>query len=400
MAGIKTTLLDIFKRIVPFNKKLGIIFNGADNAYPERVDRFINNSVTAKTSSRIMASYLAGKGWGKDDNKTVVHKDNKTTLLKFTNKVSQSLAKQRGVFIHINYNMNFTFDSFDVLPYNHCRLGKKDDNKYNGKIVVYDKFTEGRQSSREKSFREKEFNILDVFNPNEKVIQSQVDAVKGWENYKGQIWYVNLDEDYFYALSQIDPVLHDCDSEGQASLFKNSSLRRGFFGKEMVITKPLAGDRDEFPIGNEGDVKFADAQSERENFKKTMEGFLGAGNNDGLLHVEMELDGDDFDKEIKFEQINSNINDKLFAYTESSIFLNILMAFNNIPADLVRSTSGVFSNSGDSLNVMKETYQESTIQERESLIETVKVLMKGFRDSKEITFVPLIEVDTTKQTKE
>lgn len=387
--SVKTWLLDITKRLIKFDKKLGIINNGIDNAYSERMERFINNSVTAKTSSNIMAAYLAGKGFGEDNDKIIVNTG--TTLQKFGFKTSKSLSKQRGVWIHINYNMNFKFDNFDTLPYTHCRLGKKDSNKYNGKVIVYDNFT-GENGKIDKT----KFQVVDVFNPDPVVIQSQVDKVKGWDNYKGQIWYVNLDEEYDYALSTIDAVSKDCDSEAQASEFKNNSLRKGFFGKTLVVTKPLAYNLEYYGTGEEGALKYQTALSERDDFKKVIDDFLGAQNVGGVMHVEMEHDGESFDNAIKIETIKSNIDDKIFRFTEESVFKNILMAFNNLPGGLVRSDSTLFANSGESLQVMKETYQENTTQERDEMEQVVQVLMSNFKNPVEgIKIIPLIETEET-----
>ena len=73
--GLKVQLLDIWSRLTTFDKRAGIIRNGVDNAYAERIERYINNSVTAKTSSNIMASFIGGKGFGEKDNKIVVGKE-------------------------------------------------------------------------------------------------------------------------------------------------------------------------------------------------------------------------------------------------------------------------------------------------------------------------------------
>ena len=45
-----TILKDIYQNLTNFDKKKEIFFNGEDNLYPQRMDRFINNSVTAKTA--------------------------------------------------------------------------------------------------------------------------------------------------------------------------------------------------------------------------------------------------------------------------------------------------------------------------------------------------------------
>jgi hypothetical protein len=51
-----------------------------------------------------------------------------------------------------------------------------------------------------------------------------------------------------YSLSDVDSVIYDADSEFQASLFKNTGLRKGFFGAKLFITKPFSSDyeRQEF----------------------------------------------------------------------------------------------------------------------------------------------------------
>ncbi len=48
--------------------------------------------------------------------------------------------------------------------------------------------------------------FLDKYNPDEQVIKSQVLAVGGWENYKGQLFYFNPEVDD-YPLIEADSVL-------------------------------------------------------------------------------------------------------------------------------------------------------------------------------------------------
>lgn len=389
--GLKANLINVLKRLTPFDKKIGIIRNGEDNAYPERIERYINNSVTAKTAANIMATYLAGNGFGDITDELIVNPKLGTTLQRFTQKLAKNISRQRGVFIHINYNANYKFSSFDIVPYVHCRIGKKDDNRYNGKIGVHTKWSEDRIKTEEVDF-------IDVFNPKKSVINEQVKKAGGWEKYKGQILYINLDDEYDYALSTIDAVTFDCDSESQSSIFKNKSLRKGFFGKTMVITKPLAGNLEDYGDTDEGRVLYAQAQSERKAFKETIDSFVGAENTGGALHIEMENESDDITTAIKFENITSDIDDKIFEYTESSVFKNILMAFNNIPTGLVRSDNALFGNSGESLQKMKETYQENTSMERKVLEQTIKMLMKNFIKPLDVKLIPLITKTTSDGT--
>jgi hypothetical protein len=387
----KFKLLDLFKRRTKTDKRTEVIFNGEDNLYAEVIERLTNNSVTAKTSSKIMASYIIGNGFGEEKDKTIINSETRPqlTLRGFGNIMSQNVSVQRGVWVHAQYNSNFDVDRYNILPYSHCRLGKEDDNDYSGKIVVYDNWdmSQGR-------INKDDFLIFDVFNPSKEVVEYQIDAAGGIDDYKGQVLYVNLDAQFDYALGTIDATMQDCDSERQASIYKNCSLRRGFYGKTLVVTKPLAG-------GIEGDhdhdiKERKEIESERKNFKKTMEGFLGAENTGGLLHVEVDHDGDNLDEAFKVERIDSDIDDKMFAFTEGSIFKNILMSFNNIPSGLVRSDNSLFSANGESLEVMKETYQENTEFERDTVEEIINMLMSFFKDDLgELKIIPLISTPKT-----
>lgn len=386
--GMKVHLMDISHKLTKFDKQIGIIKNGIDNAYPERIERFINNSVTAKTSANIMAAFLVGKGFGEPNNKIIVNAKKGTTLFKLADKISKNLTRQRGVYIHVNYNLNYTFDSIDVLPFNHCRLGKKDDDDYNGKIGVSEKFgTEKIKNS--------DIEFIDVYNPDKEVIKAQIDNCKGdtevekLRNYKGQIWFINLDDDYIYPLSTIDAVQNDCDSEAQASIFKNRSLRKGFFGKNVVLTDPLIGGLEDY----ETPELFAIAKSEREDFKDTINDFIGAENVGGSLHIEKEFqDGQKLEDVFKIINIDSNIDDKMFEYTENSTFKNILMAFNNIPSGLVRTDNTMFAQSGESIYAMQKAYQDNTMSIRMEIEAIVNVLMDNFKKKTNVKIVPLIDI--------
>jgi hypothetical protein len=60
-------------------------------------------------------------------------------------------------------------------------------------------------------------------------------------------------------------VIYDADSEFQASLFKNTGLRKGFFGAKLFITKPFSSDY------------------ERQEFESTIQDLKGSENSSGVL---------------------------------------------------------------------------------------------------------------------
>lgn len=374
---ILTTLINLYKNVVRYDPVKGIFINGIDNAYPERVERTINNSVTARQSAALLQAFIVGKGF-ENYNKFVINSKG-TSLLQFLNEVAYSISRQNGAFIHVNYNLNGDIVYLDSLPYSHCRIGKKDDNSYSGKIVV----------SPDWNDRKKKPVSFDVYSPLKEVILAQINR-DGIKNYKGQVMFVNPSP-FDYPLSKVDPVILDADTEHQISIFKNASLRKGFFGKQIVITRPFADGT------VENNPNYTAKITERDNFRSAMEKFLGAENVASFLHLEIPLDSFDLEKEIIFKNIDSNINDKLFAHSELTVSDNIRMAFNNIPPALIRSVdSSVFGQSGEYLKSMKVFYQEETEFERLLLQNEIsKLTVKFVGLEKELTIKPLIDVNNS-----
>jgi hypothetical protein len=365
---IATILSKIFKKETSFNKKDEVYFNGADNDYPETIDRLINNSVTAKTCTNLMIQYLIGKGFGEADELVIGRQG--LRVIDFVDDVANSKVRQRGLFIHVNWNANFKIDSLQLLPFTDCRVGKKDSANYNGKIGV-------------KNWQEKtdETEWVDVYNPMKEVIQAQVEKAGGWGKYKGQILYINDDTDYIYPLSRIDAVMGDCDNENQVSIYKNTILRKGFFGKTLVLTPPMIDSNIEESIVNEkGELiknpEYIKAKSERDKFKETIEEFYGAENVGGVMHVETEFNGEKLEDSIVFKNIESKIDPNLFKEIETSLRKNIALAFNNVPIGLIEQSDGIFTASGEAITQMQKQYWFNTEKERNRLEAVVNMLFK------------------------
>ena len=143
---MKTLLIDVWKRLTPWNKSADVYANDTDNAYPERMDRLINNSVTAKSAASIMVQYLIGKGYGTDADNIIINKEKTLKLIDFADDVADDLVKQRGVFIHINWNALYQIADCCVVPYEWCRIGKKDSTDYAGKIAVCKEWLKPKRS--------------------------------------------------------------------------------------------------------------------------------------------------------------------------------------------------------------------------------------------------------------
>lgn len=381
MRGLKATFIRLFQAVPTYDKKLNIHQNGINNDYPLLVEERIRNSVTATRCVETMSSYIAGKGFGTDINQIIVNEQKQTTLLRFLQDTTDSIAEQKGIFIQVNYNGNFQHKSYEVLPFNYCRIGKKDDTDYTGKILVSSNWAE---VSKNKPVP------VDVFNPREEVIQAQVNAAGGWNKYKGQILYINFDRT-MYPYAPIHPVLEDADSEKQSAIYKNTSLKKGFFGKTLVITKPMVD-----PSIETSDPQYYEQNQGREAFKETLASFMGAENNDGIMHLELEFNSDDIEKEIVFKNIETNLDDKLFAHTENAAFSNICVAYGINP-DLIRPTSsGLFSQSGEAFYQMKLDYQDQTEDYRLMVEQIMNKLFSNFKTPlTDLKIIPRVKLKET-----
>lgn len=373
--------LELFKK-AKVDKRLGFHWNGPDNLYPNEIENLISESVTALRCSKLMSAYLIGKGF-EGNNSLIVNESDHLSLFEFGNDIGQSITNHKGVWIHMNYNLELKASDFKVLPFTDCRLGRKDSNKYSGKVLVCDDWSDGKKAKNAEKF--------DVYNPDRKIIEKQIEAAGGIEHYKGQIFYYN-DGPYTYPLSPLHPGKEDAGSERQASIYKNVSLKKGFFGKTLVITAPLVdGDLQNSEDKND-QATFIKQEKERSDFRSTIQKFIGAENVDGVLHMELEFD-EKIEDQIMFKNIDSNIDDKLFAFTESSVRNNIRMCFNNVPSILIEANDGsLFGSSGEAVREMKIFYQDQTLLERMQLTQIVNLLMKNYKDPMDnLQITPLVD---------
>lgn len=377
---IRATFQEIVRRLTKFDTSKKFFKNGVNNDYTETMEAVRNNSVTASVASNIMVQYLIGKGFGEFDN----FEFNGVKAIDFAEDIAQDITNNRGVFIRVDYDGNYDISNYEVLPFESCRIGQKDSSDYNGKIIYKADWQDSKCSEI----------VFDVFNPDKKVVSYQVEKAKGIDKYHGQIFYYSMDRKLVYPLNRLNAVSTECDNEAQASAYKNTVVRRGFFGKTLVITRPLIEDDVYRDISDEGIAELRRQESERENFKKTINEFVGADNAGGVMHMELEFESEDLEKAILFKNIESNINPDMFKTLEDSAVTKILMAYNNLPVSLVKSPdSALLGNSGEAIKEAKKLYWENTNKERnivETIVNDFWKLHRDF-DSEYKTIIKLIE---------
>lgn len=349
----------------------GVYYNGCNNDYPEVVERLINASSTAKGCSSVLSKFMYCNGFDFEfqaranakasrirfDRSQFYINQKKETPNSLLRKVCNTLSKQRGVFFHINYNALYQKTSVQIIPYKDVRIGKADDNNYSGMYCVRNDWA-GFRGLRLSSERKEEW--INAYNPDPRIIQAQVEKAGGWKYYKGQVFFLNLDNNDRYPLSFFDSVLTDCDSERQSTIYANDSFRKGFFGNYIVLTKPF------------------ETEDDRSDFREALQAIRGVGREDSVVHLEKILTSDTFEEEFKLVDIKTNINDKLFAYTDEKCARNIRTA-TNVPTVLLEEVQGKLgATSGESLAEAQLYMQKKLEEERNAIEDAFEELFDNF----------------------
>jgi len=330
----------------------GIFNNGSDNAYPQRIERIINSSVTAKTSVEMLRKFIIGDGFEDTAlNSIVVYSDfmGKTTLYKLLSQIADPISKHKGAFLEIQWTGNAQISAVKHLPYRYGRFGKADSLGYSGKVHVCDEW-EGSKIG----YKPKNVKVLDVYNPIKEVVLDQFKQ----ENWTGQVAFMRLDDEYVYPLSFIDPVIEDADTESQISSFKNGELRTGFFAKYILFHTEYTDKADE------------------DAFKSVLKKFQGGEHQGSILLADAQ-----FDSEGKFiasstfdlKKIEQNIDDKIFESYEQSVANNIRKAVCAIPKILIDSSDNtMFGTSGAAFTEAFNFFNTQTSDIRSAISQWLK----------------------------
>jgi hypothetical protein len=367
---------EIDKRVViKLNKNIkatdegvnGMMTFGDNNDYPQMMEKIINGSVTAKTSANVYAKFLTGEGFENEKiNNIVVGTDSKgkdITILSLLREFTMSLSRNNGAYIHCNYMLDgFKIVNVHLKPFKYCRFSKPDDEEYSAKILVYNNWEKDKSKSK---YNVKDIKNFNVFNSRENVITDQIQKAGGIENYKGQIYFLFLDNEYFYPLSNYDEVYLDCDTEAQLALYKNRQTRNSFFKKTVMRIQPRR------------------TEEETEELARDIRNLLGV-DGDGLVILEDEPDDSgeyDDRKGFAVDQLESDVQDDLFKEWPKQLANNIRKAAKNIPSLLIEIEDAIFSNqSGESIIQATNFYNAITRDDRASVEQAFKEIFSNFND--------------------
>nr|DAN79385.1 MAG TPA: HK97 Family Phage Portal Protein [Caudoviricetes sp.] len=375
MAKVSVVSLHKESRRTESNKYKGYPFlaNGEKNDYPTMIELLVGGSATAKACAGVIADFIYGKGFSLEAEARATARQQRTRFRKDTlyindkretpndllKKVARSLSYHKGVFVQVNYNQLFQKTSVQVLPYRYCRLGARDSNNYRGKVLYYENW----DNLQDKKEVDKNVKAINLYDPSPKVIQEQVDAAGGWDNYKGQVYFLNLDRNDSYPLAWADVVLLDCESEMLSTKYTRNGFKKGFFGTYAFVTSTMNSDED------------------REDFRDNLRNSIGVEAEQSVFHFELEMKGDKLEDQVLVKPIESNVKADLFEYADKKTANNIRKTYGNIPPVLIDFVEGKLGNtSGDSLKEARIFMQEQMQEERQDVQEMFEELFDNFAE--------------------
>ncbi len=345
-----------------YNKRLGVVFNGDNNLKPLVIESLIDNSPTASQCAWLYESFLSGAGFEVDLDQYSVGSDfwEKETPNNILDDVTESLSKHSGVFVHIQYNALFEKESFSVLPYTKCRIGKKDSKGYSGKIVVSDTGW-GRRVKKE--------NLVTYhrYNPDPKIIQQQVEDAGCWENYTGQVYYFKLNnkKNKTYSKSLLEIAYIFADVEHKMGLFYNATVDRGF--NDITVVRHKA-------FSNKNDEKAFD-----ENAKSVM----GVEGGSSLWMIEDDWESDS-EKEgnVRFDKLKSDQKADRYKHFEESSSNYIRKAYRGAPPVLIDYIQGKLGNSsGDDIKPAEAVYNKRIAKDKKKVETFFTELFNNYKDN-------------------
>ena len=347
--------------------------NGEGNDYPTKIELLVGGSATAKACAGVIADFIYGKGFSLEAEARATAKergerfkkeslyinDRRETPNDLLKKVARSLSYHRGVFLQINYNQFFQKTSVQVLPYGCCRLGVKDSNNYRGKVLYYNNW----DKLQDKKEIDKNVSVIDLYDPRPEVIQEQVNKAGGWDNYKGQVFFLNLDRNDSYPLAWADTVLLDCESEMLSSKYTRNGFKKGFFGTYAFVTSPFKSEAD------------------KEEFQDHLRRSIGVEAEQSVFHFQLEMSGDKLEDQVLVKPIESNVKADLFEYADRKTANNIRKTYGNVPPVLIDFVEGKLGNtSGESLKEARVFMQEQMQEERQDVQEMFEELFDNFAE--------------------
>lgn len=225
---------------------------GEGNRFPQEVLWITQGSGTGSSCIDVYSNFIAGQGFrDKAFFGLTINRKNETSDSLLFN-VATDYATFNGFCLHVNYNANFKVCEINWVPFENARIGAVTASGSFDKVALH--WDWAKQFTKLKKWSKDDIHILDVFNPDPVVIQSQVAVAGGWDNYKGQVYYFAGGRAGKYPLPKYFATLTDMSTEQGISNLSYRNARNNFFPGGMLIDIINTNESTDQEKENEADI--------------------------------------------------------------------------------------------------------------------------------------------------
>lgn len=304
---------------VKYSSQLRMQMYGNDNLYPQNVMAITNASGTATLCLNRYAKFVEGFGFHNDALANYeLNRDGETADV-ILRSVVKDLTTFGGFALHVNYDVLGRIVEINPVPFENCRLEEEDDAGIVQHILIHPDWS-GKKTRNGRTVIVKESNVdkINVYNPDPEVVRSQIEAVGGIDNYKGQVLWCSMCGKYQYPTPIYDSIITDISTDEGLGNIKNRNTRNNFLVACMLVAKKGLPRMKEGKNGEQ-------IEEERQMIAdEDLVKFQGDTNGSKILYVELENDEDE-PKIVPFPVRNY---DKEFSVTDASIIERIYAQFH------------------------------------------------------------------------
>ena len=239
---------------------------GLDNLYPQTVKQIASASGTCMSCLETYSNFIEGKGFADVTFYKAIINNKGLTVDSLLRLHSKDFSDLKGVAMHVNYNLLAEITDVTFIPFENCRLGLEDDQRYVSKIALHDDWQRLKRRTKMKGISKQTIDYIDIFNPKKEVVLAQIAFAGGIDKYKGQVYWFSGEGEGVYPKPIYDSVITDVSTESGLSNVNYREVRYNFLTAGMLIRKKPKDNSESVPDENSRESLEPDGFTE--NFKQ------------------------------------------------------------------------------------------------------------------------------------
>jgi len=370
---------------------------GRDNVYPQQMELYMKSSGICSSAVNKFADFIFGDGFMDETLENIVIDGKGTTLIRLLESLSKQKATNDTFCLHLNYNALLEISEARIVPVSFVRIGspektvkgnnRKEEKAPNDKKDMFAVWNNWAGESPQ-LFRDRTDIIwIDKFTTDEEEIKEQIERAGGFDEWNGQLLYINNEVTNTYAPVTFDPVREDVITDSRFATYRKNNVTSGFSASAIIKYNGLV-----------------ESEKERQEIIKQLQSYQGDENAGNLLILfKTESEGDSEDA-LQVEQLQQTNIDGLYLNQEKSVNSRIIGNYNQ-----PRALHTFFDDSGiynvDLLTTAWAYYNEQTKKQRKEVKNLLTRLFTNWHSEelkgRDFTIKPQqfnVELQTIEQT--